>query len=315
MTVWKVGEVCHIMRRWDTEAFVAGIDRWGITEMHIVPPMAVAMIMSPLVKCTQNSQGKGKYSLRTVKHGLVGAAPLTKETQERLKSLLSQEPKVAFTQVWGMTEANCIVSGFDYPEDDETGSVGYLRPGVDAKIVDDEGNDISGYGVVGELCVRGPLVVPGYFNNEKANEESFDEEGFYHSGDVGYCDGTTKKWYLVDRKKELIKVRGFQVAPPEIESVLLMHENIIDAAVVGVKEEEGLREGEVPRAFVVRRPGSRVSETEVKEWVRGKLASFKRLDGGVRFVDSIPKNASGKILKRILRELVKKEDAEKAAKL
>ena len=307
MTVWKVGEIAYIMRRWDTEAFAAGIDRWGITEMHIVPPMAVAMIMSPLVKGTQNSQGKGKYSLRSVKHGLVGAAPLTKETQARLKSLLSQEPMVVFGQAWGMTEANCLVSGFDYPEDDDTGSVGYLRPGTDAKIMDDDGRDISGYNVVGEVCVRGPLNIPGYFSNDKANKESFDSKGFYHSGDVGYCDGKTKKWYLVDRKKELIKVRGFQVAPPEIESVLLMHPNIIDAAVIGVKEEGGLREGEVPRAFVVKRPGSQIGEGEVKEWVRGKLASFKRLDGGVRFIGAIPKNASGKILKRILREQAKKE--------
>lgn len=155
--------------------------------------------------------------------------------------------------------------------------------------------------------MRSPCVVAGYLN-EPAASKDFDSEGFYHTGDIGYCDRKSKLWYIVDRKKELIKVRGFQVAPPEIEGVLLSHPQIIDAAVIGV--QFGRDESQLPRAYVVRRPGkdgSDLTENGVKRFTENKLASFKRLDGGVKFVAAIPRNASGKILKRILREEAKNE--------
>jgi acyl-CoA synthetase (AMP-forming)/AMP-acid ligase II len=218
-----------------------------------------------------------------------------------------------------MTEANCLCSTFDYPEADDTGSVGYLRPGMDGKLVDDNGKDISAYDVIGEMCVRGPLIIPGYFNADGkdggVNRKDWDADGFYHTGDMMYCDGQTKKLYIVDRKKELIKVRGFQVAPPELEGLLLQMPGVVDCAVIGVKEKDG--EGEVPRAYVIRRPGYQpaVTEEEIKSFVKKNLASFKRLDGGVRFVDSIPKTASGKILKRIMRDEAKAEGRTEGAKL
>ena len=168
------------------------------------------------------------------------------------------------------------------------------------KLVDDEGTDISAYGVRGEICVRGPTITPGYFDNPKANAEAFDADGWYKTGDIGYCDEKTRKWYIVDRKKELIKVRGFQVAPPELEGVLLTHPGIMDAAVIGVPVGGG--SGESPRAYVVRKPGEKLNEEEVKTYMGSRLARYKALTGGVKFVDAIPKNASGKILKRVLRE-------------
>jgi len=207
-----------------------------------------------------------------------------------------------------MTEATCIVSQFEYPEDDATGSVGHLISGIEAKLVDDEGNDISGYDIKGEMCVRGPTIVPEYFEYPEANRVSFDADGFFHSGDVMYCDSKSKLWYIVDRKKELIKVRGFQVAPPEIETVLLEHPDIVDAAVIGIQASD--MDSELPRACVVRRPGvdpAKLSEQDVIEWAARKLARFKRIEGGVIFVDAIPKNPSGKILKRILRGQAKME--------
>ncbi len=164
------------------------------------------------------------------------------------------------------------------------------------RLVDDDGNDVSAYNIRGEICLRGPTEFLGYFENAEANKGSFDADGFYHTVDIGYCDSRQKLWYIVDRKKELIKVQGFHVAPAEIEAVLLDHPDIVDAAVIGVKLHENV--SEVPRAYVVGRPGSRVSElTEdiVKTHVGQKLAKYKRLDGGVRIVNSIPKNASGKI--------------------
>lgn len=153
--------------------------------------------------------------------------------------------------------------------------------------------------------MRGPTVTPGYFNNAAANTESFDSEGWFHTGDIAYCDAATRKWYIVDRKKELIKVRGFQVAPPELEAVLLSHPGIVDAAVIGVKDV--VPETELVRAYVVRRGGHDLTEEEVRAFLGGRLAKFKALTGGVVFLDAIPKNASGKILKRVLREETKKE--------
>ena len=175
------------------------------------------------------------------------------------------------------------------------------------RIVDDNDADITDYNVIGELCIRGPTVVVGYLNSP-TGDQAFDSEGFYHTGDIGYCDPSSKLWYIVDRKKELIKVRGWQVAPPELEAVLLSHLQIVDVAVIGVQFSRD--EGQLPRAYIVRRPGpdgNLLSEDEVKKFMKGKLAEYKRLDGGVKFVDAIPKSPSGKILKRLLREEAKRE--------
>jgi acyl-CoA synthetase (AMP-forming)/AMP-acid ligase II len=180
------------------------------------------------------------------------------------------------------------------------------------RIIDGDGNDITGYDVRGELCVRGPTIIQGYFENPKANAESFDSEGFFKTGDIVYCDNKTKKWYIVDRKKELIKVRGFQVAPPELETVLLSHPHIVDAAVIGIKYPHA-PEVEHPRAYVVKRPvpeSHLLDETKVKVYCGERLAKYKELTGGVKFVEAIPKNASGKILKRVLRDIAKEELAQ-----
>ncbi|KAJ1705643.1 AMP dependent ligase/synthetase [Aspergillus flavus] len=112
---------------------------------------------------------------------------------------------------------------FPYPEKDETGSIGRLVPNVEAKLIDDQGRNITAYNVPGELCIRGPTVTPGYFDNVSANSSAFDDDGWLKTGDIASCDGASRKWYIVDRKKELIKVSGFQVAPSEVEAVLLSH--------------------------------------------------------------------------------------------
>ena len=188
----------------------------------------------------------------------------------------------------GMTETSCIATNFYYPEHDITGSVGRPVPGIDMKLVDDEGHDISDYDVRGELCVRGPTVINGYLD-EKATADCWDKDGFFHTGDIAYCERETEKWYIVDRKKELIKVRGFQVAPPELEAVLLSHEHIVDAGVIGVQPVEG-DQSEYPRAYVVRRDspgGKKLSVQDVKKHVADRLAKYKRIEGGVVFVDEI----------------------------
>lgn len=177
--------------------------------------------------------------------------------------------------------------------------------------MDDNGKDITAYDTRGEICVRGPTIVRGYYKNAKANAESWDKDGYFHTGDILYCDSKSKKWYVVDRKKELIKVRGFQVAPPELEGFLLQHPAIVDVAVIGVRLDARHADEKV-RAYVVRRAGTNISEEEVKKFVTDNLARYKALTGGVIFVPEIPKSPSGKILKRVLREQVRTESSDKA---
>ncbi|KAF2200694.1 amp dependent CoA ligase [Delitschia confertaspora ATCC 74209] len=298
ITPFRAGQAAYIMRRFELEPFLAAIERYKITELGIVPPIAVAIIMSPISK---------KYSLRSIRKAACGAAPLGKGPQARLKALLALE--APFTQVWGMTETSCVASMFGAFEHDDTGSVGRMLPNMDVKLVDDDGKDITAYGRRGEICIRGPLVSKGYFENPEANSRDWDSERFFHTGDIGYCDEKTGLWYIVDRKKELIKVRGFQVAPAELEATLLSHPSIIDSAVIGVKVSTNSEEPiEIPRAYVILRPGApKPTEQEVIDYCAERLAKYKKLEGGVAFVEMIPKTASGKILKRVLREQAQRE--------
>jgi acyl-CoA synthetase (AMP-forming)/AMP-acid ligase II len=300
-TPLRSGHISYVMRRFELETYLRSIQEYQITDLVLVPPLVIALITSPMTK---------QYSLKSVRLIGCGAAPLSKEAQNKLKADHCL-PGTVFNQAWGMTETSCIATMFPYTESDDTGSVGRPIPNLDIKLVDEDGRDITGYNAPGEICVRGPIVIPGYFENDVANAQTFDSEGYLKTGDIGYCDKKSKKWYIVDRKKELIKVRGFQVAPPELEGVLLLHPQIIDAAVIGVKGLPGQpKELECPRAYVLRRPGpegAKVTEEEVKQWCGTRLAKYKELTGGVVFVDAIPKNASGKILKRILRDMAKDE--------
>ncbi|GAD92510.1 hypothetical protein PVAR5_1102 [Paecilomyces variotii No. 5] len=287
------GDTVYLMRRFQLDVYLQTHEKYRVTEIAVVPPIVIAVLMSPY--------SRTRPFLKTVRNASCGAAPLDKELQSRFLKLLADD--AAFNQVWGMTETSCIATMLSHSEHDDTGSVGRLIPNLEAKLIDDDGRDISAYGVRGEICVRGPTITAGYFENPKANADSFDADGWFKTGDIGYCDEATRKWYIVDRKKELIKVRGFQVAPPELEAVLLSHPQIIDAAVVGITLAKD--DGELPRAYVVRRPGpegAKLTEADVKAYLESRLAKYKALTGGVKFVDSIARNASGKILKRLLRE-------------
>ncbi|OAX83177.1 hypothetical protein ACJ72_02468 [Emergomyces africanus] len=287
----KGGHTLYIMRRFELLPFLEATDKYNITDVSTVPPMAVAIVKSPYAK---------KPYLKKARNGSVGAAPLDKGVQAAFRSLMG--PGANYNQVWGMTETTCIATMFNSSESDDTGSVGRPVASLEMKLIDDNGKNISAYGVRGEICVRGPTVIKGYFENPAANAESFDGQWF-KTGDIGYCDEKTKKWYIVDRKKELIKVRGFQVAPPELEAVLLSHPLIMDAAVIGVSfKGEEKEKIERPRLMC-----QKLTEKDIQQFAGAKLAKYKFLTGGVKFVDAIPKNASGKILKRLLREEAKKE--------
>ncbi|KAF2101590.1 amp dependent CoA ligase [Rhizodiscina lignyota] len=299
----RAGQQNYIMRRFDLEGFLSAVEKYQITDLVCVPPIVIAVIMSPL---------RHKYSLKSVRFAAVGAAPLDKGPQAKFRELL--HPDVPFTQVLGMTETSCLLAKFDGRTFDDTGSIGQFVPDLDIKLVDGEDRDITAWGVTGELCVRGAIVVKGYFENEEGTKKSWDKDGFYHSGDMAYGDGKTKKWYIVDRKKELIKVRGFQVAPPELEGVLLDHPGISDAAVIGIVPPGVEGQGsELPRAYVVRKKGTgdKLTEEEVKAHIAQRLAKYKWLEGGVSFIDAVPRTASGKILKRFLRDRAARETGSK----
>jgi 4-coumarate--CoA ligase len=280
---------------------------WSVTLSSLFLPSSSPTdpVKVPTFLQILNSSLTTPEALASFRNIWVGAAPLAAELQARFKAFLT--PSTTFTQVWGMTETSCIATMLHYPEQDDTGSVGRMLPCMDAKLVDDEGNDITGYDVAGELCVRGPIVVRGYYNNPAANQHAWDAEGFFHTGDIAMRKRENGLWYIVDRKKELIKVRGFQVAPAELESVLLAHPAVGDAAVIGVAGTGAQLGNELPRAYVVTKEGCVLNEVGIQTHVRERLAGYKQLVGGVRFLDSIPRNASGKILKGVLKNLAEKE--------
>jgi 4-coumarate--CoA ligase len=291
----KGGQPQFIMRRFDPTAFFDMAEKFEITDLVLVPPQVTALLAHPL----SLEEKRKKFS--SVRIGWAGAAPLDAVTQNRFRPLLPAG--APFTQIWGMTEVCCFGSVFPYPEDDDTASVGRFLPNIDVKLLDDDGRDMAAYDTPGELAVRGPTVTRGYVGIPR--ERDFDDEGYFRTGDILYMDSKTKLWYIIDRKKELIKVRGFQVAPAEIEGVLLEHSSISDAAVIGIKSLDG--SSELPRAYVVRKEGASLTKDEVRSWVEGRLAKYKKLEGGVSFVDGIPKTPSGKILKRVLREMAARE--------
>lgn len=186
----RSGLLTYVMRRFELQSWLQNIEHFGVTEVNMVPPMVIQVINSPLIK---------KYNLSSIRNSWVGAAPLAAEPQARYKALL--RPDAPFNQVWGMSETSCIATMCHYPEHDATGSVGRSLPNMDMKLVDEEGRDITDYDVRGELCVRGPLIVKGYYNNSRANAESWDKDGYFHTGDIAMRKRNNGLWYIIDRKK------------------------------------------------------------------------------------------------------------------
>lgn len=178
-------------------------------------------------------------------------------------------------------------------------SAGVVPSNTECKIVSFDTEDGKGLGpnTPGELCVRGPQVMEGYLNNKEATDATFYENGWLRTGDVAYYDDEGF-FFITDRMKELIKVKGFQVPPAELEEILRSHDHILDAAVIGIPDEKA---GELPKACVVLKPNTTVTEQEIKDFVASKVAHYKKLEGGVDFLEAIPKNVSGKILRRELK--------------
>ncbi|KAF1954215.1 acetyl-CoA synthetase-like protein [Byssothecium circinans] len=281
---------CYYMRSFNYVKFLENIQKHRITHIQTAPPVLVMLAKRPE---TQN------YDLTSLQNILCGAAPLSKELQNEVSTKLN----LKVVQTWGMTEVTCSCLHVPGGRDDRSGSVGYIDPNASMKLIDDEGNEVSA-GERGELHVKGPNVCMGYWRNEKATKETFDEEGFLKTGDVAIKDNNGLYW-IVDRKKELIKVKGFQVAPAELEALLLEHEDIADAAVCALQ----LEYEELPRAYVALKSERKntSSEWDIERWVAERVARHKQLSGGVVFIKEVPKSPSGKIQRKILREWAKKD--------
>ena len=211
---------CYYMRSFNYVNFLENIQNHRITHIQTAPPVLVMLAKRPETQ---------KYDLSSLQNILCGAAPLSKELQNEV----SAKCNLKVVQTWGMTEVTCSSLHVPGGRDDRSGSVGYIDPNATIKLIDDEGNEV-GAGERGEVRVKGPNICMGYWRNEKATKETFDEEGFLKTGDVAVKDENGWFW-IVDRKKELIKVKGFQVAPAELEALLLEHKHVADAAVCALQ--------------------------------------------------------------------------------
>ncbi|MCF2533697.1 AMP-binding protein [Yinghuangia soli] len=300
MTLYRRASVVT-MPRFDLEALLSAIQEHRVDHVSVAPPLALVLAKHPAVDA---------YDLRSVAIVLSAAAPLSAEVAEAVQKRLG----CTVLQGFGLTESSPALLGIphDRPEIDR-GSVGVLLPGVEARLVDPATGTDAAPGAAGELWCRGPNIMSGYLGNPTATAEVLDADGYLHTGDLVTVDAHGV-FHVVDRLKELIKYHGYQVAPAELEAVLLTHPGIADAAVIGVLDADGQ---EVPMAFVVRAPVSPgpahelpdlpggpelLDEEAVMAYVAARLAPQKKVRR-VAFLDAIPKSAAGKILRRELRAL------------
>ncbi|KAI0201976.1 AMP-binding enzyme [Astrocystis sublimbata] len=295
----------YMMPAFNFEKMLQHIQTYRISHIVAVPPIIVALAKHPSTR---------KYDLSSVQFIGCGAAPLGHEISDELVKLW---PAGAMTvnQGWGMTELTCSATSWDPKEVVNTSSVGQLMPNLKACIMstDGSGEEVTKPGERGEIWISGPTVMKGYWQKPEATADTThtDPDGtrWLKTGDVAYIDEYKPggKWRIVDRIKELIKVKGNQVAPAELEALLLDNNAVVDVAVVGVT----INGEELPRAYIVRNPDVNVTEQDIADWMKKRVIRFKWLQGGVKFVDAIPKNPSGKILRKQLRDVAAEEVGDK----
>ena len=267
--------------RFDPELFLSLIQKHKVTRVNLVPPILLFLAKHPLV---------GQYDLSSLQEVTSGAAPLG----EDLAEAVVQRVECNVLQGYGLTETSPVTHvNFNPAGKVKRASVGAPIPNTECMIVDVMSGEPVGYNQNGEIWMRGPQVMKGYLNRPEATAATLDADGWLHTGDIGYVDDDGD-FYIVDRLKELIKYKGFQVAPAELEGILLSHPAIADAAVIPSPDEEA---GEVPKAFVV--PNAELTAVEIMDWVANQVAPHKKIRR-VEFVDQIPKSLSGKILRRVL---------------
>jgi acyl-CoA synthetase (AMP-forming)/AMP-acid ligase II len=286
-----VGATVVTMPRFELEACLEVMQRYKITFANVVPPVVLAFAKHPVVD---------KYDLTSLRTLFSGAAPLG----ENVAAAAAARLGCRVIQGYGLTETSPVTHATRVDaEPIRMGGIGPPLPNTEAKVVDVSTGAELGPNQEGEICVRGPQVMKGYLNRPDATAAMIDPEGWLHTGDVGYAD-VDGCFFVVDRVKELIKYKGLQIAPAELEAVLLSHPAIADAAVIPVANDEA---GEVPKAFVVLK--SPVATDEILGFVAERVAPYKKIRC-LEITDQIPKSPSGKILRRVL---VERERARGAA--
>ncbi|KAG5808559.1 hypothetical protein H9Q74_002516 [Fusarium xylarioides] len=293
-----------IMAKFDIKQMMETILRFKCDELWLVPPLLIRLL---------NDKSAQGYDLSFVKQFNTGAAPLADQV---IAQLARKFPTIAIRQAWGMTETtSCLtVTPPDLSTWGNASKVGKLVPGTEIRIVDpDTGEDVPA-GSVGEIWAKGPQVTMGYLGRPEETAESYLEDGFFKTGDLGSIDN---EGFITihDRIKEMIKVRGHAIAPAELEDLLHGHPKVKDAAIIGIPDDYS---GETPRAFVVLGSGVKGGPEivrELQDFVAARKAKHKRLSGGVEFMDQIPKSPSGKILRRVLKASWKEKTESQRAKL
>ncbi len=278
------GATVVTMARFDLAAFLETIERHRVTRAFLVPPILLALAKHPLID---------RHDLSSLDLVVSGAAPL----DERIARAVADRIGCRVVQGYGLTETSPVThlppEGPDM--DAKPGSVGPPLPGTECRALDSDSGEELPPGEDGEIVIRGPQVMLGYLRDQAATATAIDRDGWFHTGDIGHVDA--EGWlFIVDRLKELIKVRGLQVAPAELEAVLQAHPAVADAAVVPSPDRRG---GEVPKAFVVLREEADLDE--LRAYVADRVARHKRIRR-IEAVEEIPRSPSGKILRRVLVE-------------
>ncbi|MEV8442897.1 AMP-binding protein [Actinosynnema sp. NPDC051121] len=271
------GTTLVTMERFDPEAFLRAIEEHRITRLYIVPTIAVLLAKSPLVD---------RFDLSSLRSIVSGGASLDPAIARLVRERIGCE----IGQGYGLTEA--MVSFMQSP-DTTSGSVGRTAPGVECKIVDVATGQEVGPHQDGEILIRGPHVMKGYLNAPEATRQVLEPDGFLHTGDLGHVD-ENGELFIVDRIKELIKYKGQQVSPVELEAILMRHPKIADAAVIGVPDEES---SEIPKGFIV--TDELITAQEIMDWVAERVAPYKKIRQ-IEFIDKIPRTPVGKIERRTL---------------
>jgi len=282
LALWR-GATLVTMPKFELEPFLGAIQRYRVTRAFVVPPLVLALAKHPAVD---------GYDLSSVRAMMSGAAPL----DAALETACARRVGCGFIQGYGLTEASPVThANSDEPGRCRPGTVGQLLPNTECRIIDTESGRELGPDEDGELWIRGPQVMRGYLGNQEATTATLDADGWLHTGDIGHADADGY-FTIVDRLKELIKHKGFQVPPAELEAVLCGHPAVADAAVIPIPDAEA---GEVPKAFVVLR--GQVSAADLIAYVAERVAPYKKIRA-VEVIDAIPRSPSGKILRRVLKE-------------
>ncbi|XP_076954219.1 4-coumarate--CoA ligase 2-like [Bidens hawaiensis] len=285
----RAGAAILILQKFDIVPFLELTEKYKVTIGPFVPPIVLAI--------ANNEEVVDKYDLSSMRTVMSGAAPLGKELEDTVRIKF---PNAKLGQGYGMTEAGpvlamCLAFAKE-PYEIKSGACGTVVRNAEMMIVDPESGVSLPRNQRGEICIRGDQIMKGYLNDPEATKATIDSNGWLHTGDIGLIDDDDEL-FIVDRLKELIKYKGFQVAPAELEALLLTHADISDAAVVSMVNDVA---GEVPVAFVVKISGSSVTEEDIKQFVSKQVVFYKRINR-VFFTDTIPKSPSGKILRKELR--------------